>query len=127
MKINSGRARWAGLLKRVQTIKYNARRMTRGNFTTAESLAILANINETIKKIDGLQDKLMSWNEALNYMQMSKHYVRKDAGGAEIGELEEIATKRTEKVAGELKCAANALSQLVMDYTSKHDVGKQHG
>lgn len=101
--------------------------MTRGNFTTAESLAILANINETIKKIDGLQDKLMSWNEALNYMQMSKHYVRKEAGGAEISELEEIATKRTEKVAGELKSAANALSQLVMDYTSKHDVGKQHG
>lgn len=126
MKIVSGRARWAGLLKRIQVVKFNARRITRGSFVTAEGLAVLAEANAAIKKIDELQDKLLSWTEAVNYMQMSKYYVRQDAGGAEIAELEEFAVRRTEKIAKELKTAANALSQLVMDYTSKHDVGKHH-
>ena len=99
MKITSGRVRWGELLKKVQVIKYNARLVTRGAFTTEEDLAHATNVNEAIKTIDALQSKLLSWSEAQNYMLMGKLFVRKEGGGEEIAELEEIATKRTEKIA----------------------------
>lgn len=121
MKITSGRVRWGALLKKVQVIKYNARLVTRGAFTTEEDLAHATNVNEAIKTIDALQSKLLSWSEAQNYMLMGRHYVRKEAGGEEIAELEEIATKRTEKIAGDLKKEANRLSQLVIDHLNKKE------
>ncbi len=121
MKIVSGRVRWAGLLKKVQAIKYNARLVTRGAFVTQEDIAHAANVNEAIKTIEALQNKLLSWAEAQNYMLMGKHYVRKEAGGEEIAELEEIATKRTEKIAGDLKKEANRLSQLIVDHLTKKE------
>lgn len=121
MKITSGRVRWGALLKKVQVIKYNARLVTRGAFTTEEDLAHATNVNEAIKTIDVLQSKLLSWSEAQNYMLMGRHYVRKEAGGEEIAELEEIATKRTEKIAGDLKKEANRLSQLVIDHLNKKE------
>lgn len=121
MKITSGRVRWGALLKKVQVIKYNARLVTRGAFTTEEDLAHATNVNEAIKTIDALQSKLLSWSEAQNYMLMGRHFVRKEAGGEEIAELEEIATKRTEKIAGDLKKEANRLSQLVIDHLNKKE------
>lgn len=121
MKIVSGRVRWAGLLKKVQAIKLNAKQVTRGAFSTQEDVALIANVNEAIKNLEVLQNKLLSWTEAQNYMLMGKHYIRKEAGGEEIAELEEIATKRTEKVAGDLKKEANRLSQLIIDYLSKKE------
>lgn len=118
MKITSGRVRWAGLLKKVQAIKLNAKLVTKGNFATEEELVVIANINEAIKNIDALQSKLLSWAEAQNYMLMGRHYVRKEAGGDEIAELEAVATRRTEGVATELKKEGNRLSQLIVDYLS---------
>ena len=121
MKITSGRVRWAGLLKKVQAIKYNARLVTRGAFVTQEDIAHAASVNEAIKTIEALQSKLLSWTEAQNYMQMGKHYVRKEAGGDELSELADIATKRMDTVAGELKKEANKLSQLIIDHLSKKE------
>lgn len=118
MKITSGRVRWGALLKKVQVIKYNARLVTRGAFTTEEDLAHATNVNVAIKTIDALQSKLLSWSEAQNYMLMGRHYVRKEAGGDEIAELEAVATRRTEGVATELKKEGNRLSQLIVDYLS---------
>lgn len=121
MKIVSGRVRWAGLLKKVQAIKLNAKQVTRGAFATQEDVALIANVNEAIKNLEVLQSKLLSWTEAQNYMLMGKHYVRKEAGGEEIAELEAMAAKRTEAAANELKKEANRLSQLVIDYLSKKE------
>ncbi len=56
-------------------------------------------------------------------MQMGKHYVRQEAGGDELSELADIATKRMDTVAGELKKEANKLSQLLDD--SKQRLGIQ--
>ena len=121
MKITSGRVRWAGLLKKMQAIKLNAKLVTKGNFATEEELVVIANVNEAIKNIEALQNKLLSWAEAQNYMLMGRHYVRKEAGGDEIAELEAMAAKRTEAAANELKKEANRLSQLVIDYLSKKE------
>lgn len=121
MKIVSGRVRWAGLLKKVQAIKLNAKQVTRGAFATQEDVALIANVNEAIKNLEVLQSKLLSWTEAQNYMLMGKHYVRKEAGGEEIAELEAMAAKRTEAAANELKKEAKRLSQLVIDYLSKKE------
>lgn len=100
MKIVSGRIRFKGLLTKVQAIKYNAKHVSRGAFATAEELALQTNVNESMKRIDELQRKLLSWSEAQNYMQMGKHYVRQEAGGDELSELADIATKRMDTVAG---------------------------
>lgn len=116
MKITSGRVRWAGLLKKVQAIKLNAKLVARGNFATEDELVVIANVNEAIKNIETLKNKLLSWAEAQNYMLMGRHYVRKETGGDEIAELEAVATKRTEAAATELKKEGNRLSQLIVDY-----------
>ena len=121
MKIVSGRIRFKGLLTKVQAIKYNAKHVSRGAFATAEELALQTNVNESMKRIDELQRKLLNWSEAQNYMQMGKHYVRKEAGGDELSELADIATKRMDTVAGELKKEANKLSQLIIDHLSKKE------
>jgi autotransporter translocation and assembly factor TamB len=118
MKITSGRVRWAGLLKKVQAIKLNAKQVTRGAFATQEDMVLIANVNEAVKNIDVLQSKLLSWTEAQNYMLMGKHYVRKEAGGEEIAELEELATRRTEKAANDLKKEANRLCEMVASHLS---------
>lgn len=76
MKIVSGRIRFKGLLTKVQAIKYNAKHVSRGAFATAEELALQTNVNESMKRIDELQRKLLNWSEAQNYMQMGKHYAR---------------------------------------------------
>ena len=88
MKIVSGRIRFKGLLTKVQAIKYNAKHVSRGAFATAEELALQTNVNESMKRIDELQRKLLNWSEAQNYMQMGKHYVRQEAGGDELSEVE---------------------------------------
>lgn len=118
MKIVSARARWTGLLKKVQAIKLNAKMVTRGSFVTEEELALRSNVNEAIKKLEVLQAKLFGWTEAQNYMLMGKHYVRKEAGGDEIAELEGMAIKRVEAAATELRKEANRLSQLIIDHLS---------
>ena len=121
MKIVSGRIRFKGLLTKVQAIKYNAKHVSRGAFATAEELALQTNVNESMKRIDELQRKLLNWSEAQNYMQMGKHYVRQEAGGDELSELADIATKSMDTVAGELKKEANKLSQLIIDHLSKKE------